>query len=326
MLIVVVYHYVRAVFGYPFPGIHGVTPFALEAQLRLLGRVGEFVSISQIGDAVSGAASLPERALLVTFDDGLREQIDHALPILDRLGIPAVFFVNTWPIAQRAVSTVHKIHLLLAHVPPATLSELLDTQARRDALEVRLGTQPAEAAANYPWDSRERAELKYFLNHQLAPAAKDQLIGACFSQVFGDDETVFSRDLYMNVEQLQGLAARGYLGTHGDRHLPLGHISRAAIQNDVRLSLDQLAGWTGVRPFALSYPFGSLEASTLEAGAVAADLGVRLAFTVERAANVDLNRPLHLARFDCNDLPGGRQPCFAADSLFEQAPPARWYR
>ncbi len=292
MLIVVVYHYVRAVFGYPFPGIHGVTPFALEAQLRLLGRVGEFVSISQIGDAVSGAASLP----------------------------------NTWPIAQRAVSTVHKIHLLLAHVPPATLSELLDTQARRDALEVRLGTQPAEAAANYPWDSRERAELKYFLNHQLAPAAKDQLIGACFSQVFGDDETVFSRDLYMNVEQLQGLAARGYLGTHGDRHLPLGHISRAAIQNDVRLSLDQLAGWTGVRPFALSYPFGSLEASTLEAGAVAADLGVRLAFTVERAANVDLNRPLHLARFDCNDLPGGRQPCFAADSLFEQAPPARWYR
>ena len=302
MLIVVVYHYVRAVFGYPFPGIHGVTPFALEAQLRLLGRVGEFVSISQIGDAVSGATSLPRSAFLVTFDDGLREQLDHALPVLDELGVPGVFFVNTWPIANRAVSSVHKIHLLRAHTPPAVLCGMLHAEARRQGLEslwdVESGeAQVGEAQVKYPWDPPESAQLKYFLNHQLAPAAKDQLIGACFSQVFGDDETVFSRDLYMNVEQLQGLAARGYLGTHGDRHLPLGHISRAAIQNDVRLSLDQLAGWTGVRPFALSYPFGSLEASTLEAGAVAADLGVRLAFTVERAANVDLNRPLHLARF-----------------------------
>jgi len=69
-----------------------------------------------------------------------------------------------------------------------------------------------------------------------------------------------------------------------------------------------------------------LEASTLQAVAAAAEAGVRLAFTIERAANVDFCRPMHLARFDCNDLPGGKQPRFAAASLFEQVPPARWYR
>src|SRR6266513_5653360 len=157
MLIVVVYHYVRAVFGYPFPGIHGVTPFALEAQLRLLGRVGEFVSISQIGDAVSGAASLPERAVLVTFDDGLREQIDHALPILDRLGIPAVFFVTTAPLARHIVNSVHQIHLLRAYTPPAQLRAVLYEETRRQGIAVRVG-EPAEASVSYPWDSPETAQ------------------------------------------------------------------------------------------------------------------------------------------------------------------------
>src|SRR5205807_2449139 len=96
-LIAVNYHYVRPQYAQSFPGIHGITPAILETQLQLLGRVGEFVGASRIWDAVRGDAPLPPRALLVTFDDGLREQVDNALPILDRLGIPAVYFVNTCP-------------------------------------------------------------------------------------------------------------------------------------------------------------------------------------------------------------------------------------
>ena len=326
MLIVVNYHYVRPHFEHRFPGIHGVTASELRTQLELLGTLGKFVSAAQIRDAVQGSGSLPARGFLITFDDGLREQIDFALPVLDRLGIPALFFVNTWPIANRGVSTVHKIHLLRAHTPPTVFCALLHTEARRQGLEVRWEVEPAEAAVKYPWDPPEGAQLKYFLNHQLAPEVKDSLIAPCFRHVFGDDEAAISGVLYMDVEQLRMLGGRDYLGTHGDQHLPLGRLPRAAVQDNLRMSLERLVGWTGVRPFALSYPFGSLETSTVEAGAVAAELGVQLGFTMERAANVDLSRPLHLARFDCNDLPGGREPCFAVESLFEDVPPARWLR
>ena len=330
-LIVVNYHYVRPGFEHRFPGIHGVTTSALRAQLQLLGTAGEFVSLNQVRDAAGGATSLPRRAFLVTFDDGLREQLEHALPVLDELGVPGVFFVNTWPIANRAVSSVHKIHLLRAHTPPAVLCGMLHAEARRQGLEslwdVESGeAQVGEAQVKYPWDPPESAQLKYFLNHQLTHEVKDALIAPCFREVFGDDESVISDLLYMDVEQLRMLGARGYLGTHGDQHLPLGRLPRAAVHDNVRLSLDRLLGWTDVRPFALSYPFGSLETSTLEAGAIAAELGVELGFTTERAVNVDLTSPLHLARFDCNDLPGGRQPYFQSSSLFENAPAARWYR
>ncbi len=324
-LIAVTYHYVRPRFEQPYPGVHGITPSALEYQLRLLGEVGEFVSISQVRDAVRGGRALPPHACLVTFDDGLREHMDHALPVIDRLGIPATFFVNTRSIAHRTVNPVHQIHLLRAYTPPAQLRALLQEETGRCGLEVHVGDD-VDATAAYPWDAPESAQLKYFLNHRLAVETRDALIGPCFRARFGDDETSISRDLYMDIEQLRALGARVYLGTHGDRHLALGRLSQAAAREDVRVSLDLLAEWTGVRPFALSYPYGTRETATLQAQAAVAAEGVDLAFTTERAANVDLSKPLQLARFDCNDLPGGRQPCVRADVLFETAPPARWHR
>jgi peptidoglycan/xylan/chitin deacetylase (PgdA/CDA1 family) len=326
MLIVVNYHYVRPRFEHRFPGIHGVTVSALEAQLRLLGMVGEFVSAVQVCDAVRGGEALPARSLLVTFDDGLREQMEYALPVVDALGIPALFFVNTGPIAEGVVSAVHKTHLLRAHTPPEVFSDLVHAEARRQGLEISWDVEPSEAAANYPWDPPETAQLKFFLNHILASGARDALIAPCFRQVFGDDEEAISRALYMDIEQLRALGARGYLGTHGDGHLVLGRLSRAVACQDIQMSLDRLITWTAVRPFALSYPCGSSENSTLNAGAAAADLGVELAFTIERAANLDLSQPLYLARFNCNDLPGGKQPLFTVESLFRDAPPARWHR
>src|SRR5437773_470537 len=325
-LVVVNYHYVRSRYEHPFPGIHGVTELELQTQLRLLGTIGEFVSATQVVDAVRRATSLPRRAVLVTFDDGLREQVDCALPVLDELGIPAVFFVNTGPIANRAVSTVHKIHLLRAHTPPNVFCGLLHAEARRQGLEMQWDVEPMEAAEKYPWDPPESAQLKYLLNHELAPEVRDALITPCFRAMFGDDEAAISDVLYMNVQQLRVLGGRGYLGTHGDQHLALGKLPRAAVQANLPTSLDRLAGWTDVRPFGLGYPFGSLGPSPLKGGAVAAGLGVSWGLPLERAANLDLARPLHLARFDCNDLPGGRQSCFAAESLFDAVPAARWHR
>ena len=324
-LIVANYHYVRPCFDQPFPGIHGITPSALEDQLGLLGTAGEFVSLSHVQAAAQGGAPLPPRALLVTFDDGLREQIDHALPVLDRLGIPAVFFANTRPIACHTVTSVHQIHLLRAYTAPAQLRTLLQEEARRFGLEVRVDEHP-EAAASYPWDPPESAQLKYFLNHSLTPETRDALIAPCFQARFGQDEASLSHDLYMDAQQLCILGARDYLGTHGDRHLPLGRVPQAEAREDVRVSLDLLGQWTGARPFALSYPFGTFETVTLEAQAAAAAEGVELGFTAERAANIDLSRPLQLARFDSNDLPGGKQPCLDGMALFETAPSARWYR
>jgi peptidoglycan/xylan/chitin deacetylase (PgdA/CDA1 family) len=63
-------------------------------QMALLGELGYApVSLTQVRDHYLHGASLPAGAVLITFDDGYRDNLTNALPILARHGYPAVMFV-----------------------------------------------------------------------------------------------------------------------------------------------------------------------------------------------------------------------------------------
>jgi len=65
-------------------------------QMELLVASGRpVVSLGRALPALSGDQPLPEDALAITFDDGYRDNLDVALPILERLGLPATVFVAT---------------------------------------------------------------------------------------------------------------------------------------------------------------------------------------------------------------------------------------
>lgn len=323
--IAVNFHYVRPSFDDPHPGVHGCTPGEFEAQLRALGAAGEFVSLAHVLAAVRGDGALPPRAILVTFDDGLREQVEHALPVLERLGVPAAFFVHTAPLAHGRVSAVHKIHLLRARVAPARLLEELEARAARLGVALDAGAAAA-AQQQYRYDTPEAARLKFALNFTLDRAARDAIVDGCFRDLVSDDERAVAAGLYMDAASLRDLSARGWLGAHGHDHQPLATLAPAEARADVARSLECLARWTGTRPRTMSYPYGSRAACTPDVAAIAGALGVQLAFTMERASNVDLRTPLLLARLDANDVPGGRAPLADAPELFERLPAAAWYR
>jgi peptidoglycan/xylan/chitin deacetylase (PgdA/CDA1 family) len=325
VLIAVNYHYVRPVFDAPHPSIHGVTPAQFEAQLNLLGTAGRFVSAAQIQAALHGK-SLPDRSIAITFDDGLREQYDHAWPVLSRLGIPAIFFINTAPRAEGKVMTVHKIHLLRSEVGPAEFLDLLRRNAQKRAIDIELGDARTQAAAQYPYDAPEVAAVKYLLNAQLAHGDRDRLIDACFAEVHPGAEFEISHQLYMETKQLRALAERGCIGSHLHDHLSIGFLADPAAREQIQLSIFLLEKWTGLRPFAMSYPYGSKEICPPSVGAIAAKEGLEFAFTMERAANRELDRPMHLARFDCNDVPGGKSCRWKPEEFFDAAPAASWYR
>jgi len=63
-------------------------------QMSLLADLGYApVSLEQVRAHYVEAAALPEGAVLITFDDGYRDNLENALPILQRHGYPAVIFV-----------------------------------------------------------------------------------------------------------------------------------------------------------------------------------------------------------------------------------------
>jgi len=97
MLAILSYHKI----GPPGPGAwetwYYVPRRTFEAQLDLLEEVGW--QVLDIGAALAaardGSARLPERAALLTFDDGYRSVLEHAAPLLAERGYPAVAFVPT---------------------------------------------------------------------------------------------------------------------------------------------------------------------------------------------------------------------------------------
>jgi peptidoglycan/xylan/chitin deacetylase (PgdA/CDA1 family) len=217
---------------------------------------------------------------------------------------------------------VNKIHLLRAALSSADFMQVLREEAEnRDVEFVWDKTKDYAAAAQYPYDSADAGQLKYFLNFVLPPPLRDVLASVAFERVFGRREREISNSLYMTTDQIKELGRLRFVGTHGHEHVPLGLLPMVMVKHLVVESMNYLEHWTGYRPYAISYPYGSYEACPREVGEVASSQGIDFGFTVEKAANAPNNfeDPMFLARFDCNDVPGGKDPLLNAENLFQGA-------
>jgi peptidoglycan/xylan/chitin deacetylase (PgdA/CDA1 family) len=312
-LLAVGYHYVAAEPPREPRAIFPVTTDCLRAQLELLGRSWEFVSRDQLLAAVAGEISLPARACAVTFDDGLRCQVELALPVLEELGLPAIFFVPGKPLTEGRVLHVHKVHALRERIDDAELLELVG------------GDDVPEDVAreHYRYDTPQAARVKYLLNMVLPAGERDRVVGAAFAEVF-PDEAAFAADLYMSREELRALASS--VGAHSYAHEPLALMGAEELDSDLERCTALLEEITGARPRTFSYPHGT--PSTVDVGTARrlAAAGYRVAFTMERALNRSLDEPLLLGRLDANDAPGGKRPLAeippARTRYFEEAVPA----
>jgi peptidoglycan/xylan/chitin deacetylase (PgdA/CDA1 family)/GT2 family glycosyltransferase len=91
---VLAYHAVEAV-DHPLIGDYSVSPHHFAQQMEALVEAGwTFVTTADLLAHLEGRA-LGDRSVLLTFDDGYVSFAEHAVPVLRRLGIPAVVFLVT---------------------------------------------------------------------------------------------------------------------------------------------------------------------------------------------------------------------------------------
>ncbi|MBM3503014.1 MAG: hypothetical protein FJX65_03985 [Alphaproteobacteria bacterium] len=319
-LIAINFHYVRENFEAPYPSIFGVTPKEFEEQIDAICQAASVVGSSDLLRALEGRQTLPDPAALVTFDDGLREQFDHAWPILKRKGIPALFFVNTGCIVDGVVENVHKAHILRSQVSPASILADLDRFLEKMGRGVDV-VCPQQVAAQYPYDRSDAAAVKYALNMRLTSDQLTTFLGEAMHAVPDFDEQATSRSLYMSTEQLQELDAAESLGSHAHQHVPLGRQAPPSLEYQIRESRRLLALWGCPNVFGISYPHGSFEACSALCGQMAVRQGFRFGLTMERAVNVDLENPMFLARISNSDLVGR-----SVTEVLQNLPKSTWHR
>src|SRR5262245_19564943 len=80
-----------------FSDLH-VTDATFERHCRFISDTCDPISLAEFREARQGGRALPPRSVIVTFYDGYRGVLDHALPIIERYAIPAAVFVSAEPV------------------------------------------------------------------------------------------------------------------------------------------------------------------------------------------------------------------------------------
>lgn len=87
-----------------------MTPEIFRRQIEYVARYHTIISSGDLEDIVNGSRRLPPNAMVLTFDDGYRDVYDVALPILQKLGLPATVFITTGSVDRQESIWSNKIY------------------------------------------------------------------------------------------------------------------------------------------------------------------------------------------------------------------------
>ena len=236
-------------------------PDRFERQLDHLQRVANLVTIDQVVAAIEQRDELPERAVLLTFDDGHRDVYEVVLPILRARGLPAVAFV---------------VAGLIGTKNPHWWTEVKDLAAAGGVVTGFEAVAPADLVR---WMKR--------LPNADRMQAIDELRGSAGRR---------SKPVpQLRAEELRTMeSARIAIGNHSLTHPCLSTCTDEQIVHEVRRSHDLLTQMLGHEPIAFAYPDGDHDPRVIRA---VGDAGYRVAFRFDHRLDTLLPQvPLGISR------------------------------
>jgi peptidoglycan/xylan/chitin deacetylase (PgdA/CDA1 family) len=236
-----------------------VTPGTFERHLQALGEHFEFTDLEAWVRASEAGDELPRLACAVTFDDGWRDNYDHAFPLLRAAGVPATIFLVSDLVGTRYAFWPNRLSRALAGLRdarqletwPSALRELLDgTGLPRALARGRVSRELADVAVE---------KAKVLPDHELTRLL--DLVPAAA----GRYET--GRDL-LDWDEIRTMHASGLVrfGSHTRRHTRLlDGLDSSTLVDETEGSATEIERQLGRRPFLFCYPNGDFGDEALQA-------------------------------------------------------------
>lgn len=303
---IVMYHYTRDLKHSRYPEIKGLDTALFRAQLEYLKANFQIVTMEEVIAACQGETNLPEKAMLLTFDDGYIDNYTFAFPLLEEFGLQGSFFIPGKTFASHELLDVNKIHYILA---VADMSNLVADLKKE--MEYYRGQEydypPTEelfqtyGVANR-FDGEEVIFVKRMLQTVLPERLRNRISSKLFTKYVGVTEEQLAYELYMTKEQIRTMKRHGmFIGAHGYDHYWLGNLPPEQMREDIALALDALDEFIDRRHWVMNYPYGNYSREVVR---YIKSQGACVGLTTEaRAAQIGKDEALLLPRFDCNDFP-----------------------
>lgn len=227
---IVCYHSIAT--NHPFLPSHlCVSPSNFIEQMRSLKKHFNIISFD---DLESVRSKKIVRPLIITFDDGLRDNFDVAFPILREMGISATFYLNTLPLTEGRILWTHHLYILSRTIGISNISR--DILKAKDKETIKIDNLPSLFSyvnANYRYE--EVLELLEGLGIKLQ-----------------------AQNIYIGKKEIGELLKHGMgIGCHSHTHFNLTKIENA--EDEVRLSKDCLESFCQKKIRTFAYPFGDPE-------------------------------------------------------------------
>jgi peptidoglycan/xylan/chitin deacetylase (PgdA/CDA1 family) len=265
----------------------------LKRLLRMLQKAGyRTLTVSQLVAELE-AGNVPGDAVVLTFDDGYRDNHDVLLPILQSMGATATIYVQTGPMKGR-LNWLHHYFWVLHEVGPHDLAERLAQQVERLHLKTDLRNLPSNpVAAEY--------EMKRLLKYEVTAEDRDSVLARIFADLGGVDADLASA-VYLGPEECRTLDKAGVeIGAHTVNHLILSSLDATQQRLEIEGSLRDLESWLGHGVASFAYPYGRTWDYDDHTREILQELGFQSATTAMPGLN-DVSTPrLELKRTAVNE-------------------------
>jgi peptidoglycan/xylan/chitin deacetylase (PgdA/CDA1 family) len=277
-LLVLGWHNVEPTWFFPAPP--GAGRRGLARQLAVLRRFANVVPLADGVRALAEGRPLPPRAVALSFDDGYRDALRLAAPMLERLGLPATFFLVPGLLDRTTRPWWELVGWACQRAGPDRVAF--------EGRSLELGTPAARRAA-----AVTVAELVKRRGRAARDAAVTAFVARC--------EPVGAPDvdgLFLDWDQAKALAARGFaVGSHTLHHSILAEEPAAEQADDLEESRRRLQDRLGVAVELLAYPNGTTADYDRTTVSAAARAGYTHAVTVVPGWNRPATPRYELRRF-----------------------------
>lgn len=267
--------------------LQGLRPSWLAEHLDYLSRYYHFLSLSKLLECYERHQSIPPNSVVITFDDGFRDNFTNAYPILQQYHVPATVFLATgcvssgdlpWPqqVGYMFQKTkVDKVSHVTTKEIPMPLKSLRDRNAARTSVREVLGRMPRV--------ERERsvAELSELLQVDIP------------------------RDRMLTWDQVKAMQNGGIeFGAHSFSHPWMALLSSEEARWEMEVSLRDIQHHCGITRPSFVFPAGSFTQDLVK---MAISMGFRCVFQSHysvRVNQIGVNDQFSLSRIGLPNAPG----------------------
>lgn len=222
-------------------------------QMAVVAERFRVIPLREVAGAVRRGHQIPD-ACAITFDDGYLGSYLHGLPVLERHGLPATFFVATQQVRGQAGSRPDRFDRLEAVLQNTT----------RDALDL---TDLGFGVVSLDCDGCRLRFLRRFARRiKLTPPLEGRAIEDGIWERSGVPEAsvaeYLSHEAYqlMSWEEMEDLVRRGFeIGSHSRTHASLSQVDAEELDAEVRGSLLDVRERLDLREVPFAYPYGKSE-------------------------------------------------------------------